>query len=117
MNPSPLPQPSARTCPNCGAAIDGKMALCPHCGAALSAPASSGCLVIGAQILLGLLVLTFGLGGACSVLIGGLSLSGPTFGAGGGISEWGPFIGGGLVAMGLAAACVWGILRLGKKHK
>lgn len=107
MNPPPLPQPSARTCSNCGAAIDEKVALCPHCGAPLSASQGSGCLVVGAQIFLGFLSLAFGLSGACFVLFSG--------GFGGG-SDW-QFGLIGLLALGFAALCMWGLLRLGKGRK
>jgi hypothetical protein len=108
MNSSPLPQPSAYTCPNCGASIQGHPTLCPNCGASLQATTSksSGCLVIGAQIFLGLLSVVLGLSGACFVL----------FGASGGINTGG----GGLLATGLtilavAGLCIWGIVRLSKR--
>ncbi len=113
MNPPPLPQPAAQTCPNCGAPAPENAALCPQCGAALKNQKSGGCLVVAAQLVLVLLASVFGLGGACFVLIGGFggvgSVSSPTFG------ELAPFIGGGLLGLGLAAACVWGIIRLGKR--
>lgn len=108
MNPPPLPQPSARTCSNCGAAIDEKVALCPHCGAPLSASQGSGCLVVGAQIFLGFLSLAFGLSGACFVLFSGV--------IGGGGGDWGAGFTG-LLVLGFAALCLWGLLRLSKKRK
>ncbi len=117
MNPPPLPQPSARTCSNCGAAIDGNLAFCPRCGASLSSAKNNGCLVIAAQVFLGFLSLVFGLGGACAVFLGGISLPGMGSTSGATITELAPFLGGGILALTLAGACVWGIIRLGKKRK
>ncbi|PQV64515.1 zinc-ribbon domain-containing protein [Abditibacterium utsteinense] len=111
MNPSPLPQPEARTCPNCGAALSENTTLCPNCGAALGTVKSSGCLMIGAQVFLGCLALVFGLAGACFAILGGTGFVGASS------SEWLPFAGVVIVTIGLAAACVWGIIRLGKRRQ
>lgn len=107
MNPTPLPQPSAYTCPNCGAPLAGEMPFCPQCGASLRAPASqsSGCLTVGAQVILGMVAGVLGLCGACFTLLGGAELN-----QGG----WG-FAGVGLGMLVVAGLCIWGIVRLAKR--
>ncbi len=114
MNPPLLPQPAAQTCSHCGAAVGEGVLLCPNCGASLSTAPQNGCLIIGVQLGLGCLALVFALGGACFVFLSGIGVSSttssPTF------SEVAPYIGCGLLGVALAAACVWGIIRLGKRR-
>jgi hypothetical protein len=107
MNSAPLPQPSAFTCPNCGAVIESRPPFCPQCGASLSGTPSksNGCLIIGAQIVLALVAIVLGLGGACFVLLGGAEMKQ----GGSGI------FGVGLGAVVIAGLCIWGIIRLAKR--
>ncbi|RYG65527.1 hypothetical protein EON80_17195 [bacterium] len=110
MNTPPIPQPSAQTCPNCGAAVEGGLTMCPRCGAVLRvASGGASCITMMVQIVLGCLAMTFGLTGACFVLIGG---------AGGGLdSSTLVFVGGGLFGVVLAGLCIWGIIALSKSRR
>lgn len=103
MNPSPLPQPSAQTCPNCGAAADEGINFCPNCGVALSASArkTSWASTIG-QICLAFVALCSGLFGACFALLGVTNIS-SSYGAG---SETLFFLGIAGVSLALAVFCV-----------
>lgn len=99
----PLPQPAAYTCPNCGAAVDEKVALCPHCGAAMQVAVSGasgelqrqprGPWTFGKVLLatgLGIVALISGGVGACSAYVAvGSITAGDT--------------GGGLLTIGIAA--------------
>ncbi len=70
------------------------------------------------QLLLGIGAVGFGLSGTCFVLLGGGMAVVPDVGVSStNISQWGPVVGGGMVAVGLAAACIWGIIRLNKHPK
>ncbi|HEX9998525.1 MAG TPA: zinc ribbon domain-containing protein [Abditibacterium sp.] len=112
MNPPPLAQPSAQTCPQCGAALDSTPNFCPNCGAALGASDhGSAAWTIVLQILLGLGAVGIGAFGACFILVGGIGLSSSSF------SEGAPMIGIGAVALGIAAACIWGIIRLNRRGR
>lgn len=112
MNPPPISQPSAQTCPQCGAAINSSPNFCPQCGAALGAShRGGGAWTIVFQVLLGIVAAGIGASGACFVLLGGIGLSGSSF------SDWAPVVGVGIAALGIAGACIWGIIRLEKNRK
>lgn len=116
MNPSNLPQPSAQTCRNCGAAVGEGIARCPNCGEALLASKKGGgCLIIGVQVVLALLAMLFGGVGACFALVGIVgvtaSTSSPT------LEELAPYLIFGLLGFAVAAPCVWGIVSLSKRGK
>lgn len=68
MNPAPLPQPAAFTCPNCGVALDEKPPFCPRCGAQLDAKPRRAALSVGMMFLLALGIMVFGVIGACGGL-------------------------------------------------
>jgi ribosomal protein S27AE len=114
MNPSPLPQPAAQTCPNCGAAVEGFHRLCPNCGAQLGmavSAGSGGCFTIFLQVALAGFALVSGLFGACFVLLGGTEANSGNFLTSGA----GVFVLIGLAGVALAALCIWGIIKLGKR--
>ena len=110
MNPSPLPQPSAQTCPNCGAALPERINFCSQCGAPLSATAKNNSvwLVLG-QIGLAFVALGSGLFGACFVLLGGVSLSSG--------AESLIILGIGAVGAIIAALCIRQIIKMGQRKK
>ena len=105
----PLPPPSGVTCPNCGAGQDAGVAYCSNCGAPLQAATSGGpsqTFKTLATLGLGCGVLFFGSLGGCLALLGAFS---------GNLSaEW-PALAFGVAALLLAAACVWGIMRVQRK--
>lgn len=113
MNPSPLSQPAAQTCPNCGEAVDSGHSFCPRCGAQLgTAPAGSGCINVIVQLILAGVALVSGLMGACFVLVGGTDAAGGNFFTSGGAM----FVLIGLAGVALAALCIWGIIKLAKRR-
>lgn len=105
---SPLPQPSAATCPNCGAAQSASAIYCSECGTPMSAAtpgylSSSSKLII--SLALGFGALMFGAVGGCFVLLGGVDS--------GNISLPGLLLVG--VPVLLALACLWGIFKVQRK--
>ena len=71
---SPLPPPSGKTCPNCGAAQDANAPYCTNCGAPLRAATAPGSLSQSAKIIsslaLGCGALMFGACGGCFIMLG-----------------------------------------------
>lgn len=110
MNP-PLPQPAAQTCSQCGSAVDGNSGFCPHCGAALGVKRGVSVWNQLLQVVLALVGLGAGSFGACFVLLGGLGIAGNTW------KDWLPVVGAGAVGIAIAAACIWGIVRINKRSR
>jgi uncharacterized paraquat-inducible protein A len=110
ISSSPIPAPEAQTCRACGASIaDARAKYCPRCGAVLQSEnrTVSGLKIFGA-ICLGMIALLFGGAGACFLIITPFALSG------GGSDSW-IMLAVGLVGMTIAAACVFGIVKLVKR--
>jgi hypothetical protein len=107
MNTS-TPSPSDKQCFNCGKDLQSSATFCPHCGAPLPTQGSGVKIVLrllGVLVLSGLALL-FGASGACFML----------FATGGGVSNQASDALGmgmiGLVLLGFAALCAWGIIAL-----
>lgn len=104
MNPAPLPQPSAQTCPNCGIIVENGATFCHHCGATLAASPNmlAGCSFILAQVVLGCLALIIPALGACFIIASEIG-SGEELGIGTKL-----FVG--AFTLLLTGVCIWGII-------
>jgi hypothetical protein len=112
MNTS-IPSPSDKQCFNCGKDLQNDVALCPHCGAALPTQGSGFKIVLRliAVLLLGGFALLFGASGACFMFF---ATTGNFFDQASEALGFGII---GLVLLGFAALCIWGIVALTKKRK
>lgn len=101
----PIPPPTAYSCPHCSLEMVAPVPYCPRCGAGLHKRGSSaGCVNIGLAIFLGALALPSALMGGCFLLFGSTE------------SEF-SLTAYGLLGIGFAALCVWGIVRLLKARQ
>jgi hypothetical protein len=105
--PPPIPPPAPYSCPNCGAALETPTTFCPRCGARLSGTTSQlSVWKIFVAVLLGLVALPTGGVGACLLVMTALS---------GGSGEAVSVALIGLLFVGVAALCLFGIIKLVKR--
>lgn len=113
MNPSPLSQPAAQTCLNCGAGVNAESKFCPSCTAGVEVRRNpSEIWVVFLQIVLGLIAVGATFLGICFFLIGtfGIPQNGWFYGAI-------PVVGAVAITGSIATACIRGIIRLNKSSK
>src|SRR6478672_5299951 len=84
MNGPPIPSFEPYSCPNCGLPLRELVEFCPACGAhtdnAKRKPQWLSCLMTGCLVLL---MMPFGLSGACFLIIGATGGAGSLFGSSG----------------------------------